>query len=205
MGKTIKGKEKAKAKVDRAKRKIARKVKASVAVMACILGLVLANGCASSEAMQPAKSMTMNNEFKDCVFVVATQATVSNRVVHADGTADTPAVEMFTQAQSLESSGTESYAPTATQTPTTDVKPDLDVRYNDAVGTGGNAVSSFLSSLTTEGAAMLRDYVYSKKSGKITVTKKDGTTETLDCDGGNCTTSSGLTINASNCKDCTAQ
>ena len=84
MGKTCKGKDKAKAKVAAAKRKIARKVKASVAVMVAILGLVLANGCSTSESAQPAKSQTQNNSFEDCVIVIATQATVSNRVVRAD-------------------------------------------------------------------------------------------------------------------------
>lgn len=89
-----------------------------------------------------------------------------------------------------------------TQTPTFDIKPDLDVHYNDAVGTGGNAVSAFVSSLTTESAALLRDYVVNKKSGKITVSKTDGTTETLDCDSGTCTTTGGLKIDAENCTNC---
>ena len=89
-----------------------------------------------------------------------------------------------------------------TQTPTFDIKPDLNVHYNDAVGTGGNAVSAFVSSLTSEGFAALRDYIVNKKSGKITVTKTDGTTETLDCDSGTCTTTGGLKINASNCENC---
>lgn len=89
-----------------------------------------------------------------------------------------------------------------TQTPTFDIKPDLDVHYNDAVGTGGNAISAFVSSLTAESASLLRDYVTNKKSGKITVTKTDGTTETLDCDSGTCTTTGGLKINASNCTNC---
>ena len=91
---------------------------------------------------------------------------------------------------------------TQTATPTVDVRPDIDVHYNDAVGTGGNAISAFVSSLTSESAALLRDYVVNKKSGKITVTTKDGTTETLNCDSGTCTTTGGLKINASNCENC---
>lgn len=91
---------------------------------------------------------------------------------------------------------------TQTATATTDVKPQTDLRYNDAIGAGGNAVSAFVSSLTPEGMATLRDCIANKKSGKIAVTKKDGTTETLDCVDGNCTTAGGLKINAENCENC---
>lgn len=202
MGKTCKGKDKAKAKVAAAKRKIARKTKACA--VAFILS-VLFVGCASSESAQPAKSQTQNNTFDDCVIVIATQATVSNRVIRADGTTDVPAVELFTMAQSQESSGTESFAQTATQTPTTDVKPDVDLHYNDAVGKGSDAVSAFLSSLSAEGFSAVKAAIANKQSSKITVTKQDGTTETLDCNGGSCTTSSGLTINSENCDSCTAK
>ncbi len=91
---------------------------------------------------------------------------------------------------------------TQTATATTDVKPQTDLRYNDAIGAGGNAVSTFVSSLTSEGMATLRDYVFNKKSGKITVARTDGTTETLDCVNGTCTTSSGLKIDSQNCTNC---
>jgi hypothetical protein len=210
MGKTCKGKAKAAAKVARAKAKVARKCKGGKlsALLAAFALAFLCVGCASSESAQPAKANTMNNRFDDCIIVVATHASVSNRTVTAEGTKDIPAVELFTQTQSLESSGTESYAQTATQTPTTDVKPDVDLHYNDAVGKGGDAVSTFLSSLTTEGFAAVKAAVASKQSGKITVQTKDGKTETLDCEGGKCTTSGGLTITDSDCaacKDCSPQ
>ena len=210
MGKTCKGKAKAAAKVARAKAKVARKCKGGKlsAFLAAFALAFLCVGCASSESAQPAKANTMNNRFDDCIIVVATHASVSNRTVTAEGTKDIPAVELFTQTQSLESSGTESYAQTATQTPTTDVKPDVDLHYNDAVGKGGDAVSTFLSSLTTEGFAAVKAAVASKQSGKITVQTKDGKTETLDCEGGKCTTSGGLTITDADCaacKDCSPQ
>ena len=51
---------------------------------------------------------------------------------------------------------------------------------------------------------LIRDYVVNKKSGKVTVTKKDGTTETLDCKNGTCTTSSGTAITAADCEACTS-
>ena len=206
MGKTYKGKDKAKAKIAKADRKIARKCKGGkLSALLAAIALALLCGCATSDSQQPAKANTMNNTFDDCIIVVATHASVSNRIVTAEGTKDIPAVELFTQTQSLESSGTESYAQTATQTPTTDVKPDVDLHYNDAVGKGSDAVSAFLSSLSAEGFSAVKAAIANKQSGKITVTKQDGKTETLDCADGTCTTSGGLTINAENCASCTVK
>ena len=143
MGKTVKGKAKAAAKIAKAKRKVARKCKGCAAVVAAVgIALVLC-GCATGESTQPAKSQTMENTFKDCIVVVATRCSVSNRVVRADGTKDIPAVELFTQTQSLENSGTETATQTSTQTPTTDVKPKIDARYNDpAVGAASAAAEA---------------------------------------------------------------
>ncbi|MBP5510646.1 MAG: hypothetical protein J6Z49_06990 [Kiritimatiellae bacterium] len=205
MGKTIKGKDKAARKTAAAKRKIERKTKGGkvAAIVAAFALAAILTGCATSDSAQPAKSQTQNNRFDDCVFIMAAQATVSNGVVVAKADGDTPPLEMFTQAQSLESTGaTDTFGQTATQTPTTDIKPNIDVHYNDAIGTGGNAASAFLSSLTAESFAAVRDYIKSGKSGKVTVTKKDGTTETLDCADGTCTYSGG-TITAKDCDACT--
>lgn len=203
MGKTSKGKEKAAAKIAAAKRKIARKCKGKCAALLAALGLafVLA-GCSTSNSAQPAKAQTQNNTFDDCIFVVATHCSVSNRIVTAEGTKDAPSVELLTQTQSLESSGTESYSPTATQTPTTDVKPDVDVHYNDAIGAGGSAAKSFVDSLSSAGVAMLSDYIKNKKSGTIELEKKDGTKETVTCDGGTCTLEDGTKATAEDCAAC---
>ena len=154
MGKTVKGKDKAKAKVAKAKAKIARKTKRGgvAAVVAAFALAFLFAGCATSDSAQPAKSQTQNTRFDDCIIVVATQATVSNRVVHADGTKDIPAVELFTQTQSLESTGsTDTFSQTATQTPTTDIKPDIDVRYNDALAAASTTSKGILETLTQTG------------------------------------------------------
>lgn len=195
MGKTYKGKAKTAAKVAKAKRKVARKCKGMCAVIVAALGLAVLCGCSTSESAQPAKANTMNNRFDDCIIVVATHASVSNRIVTADGTKDIPAVELFTQTQSLESKGTESFAQTATQTPTTDVKPDIDLHYNDAVGKGSQVATSFLDTLTAESAALLKSYIEGKKSGTVTVTKNDGTTQTVECKDGEC----------AECKDCSVK
>ena len=197
MGKTIKGKDKAKVKAAKAAAKVARKCKGkkcAMAVAALALAAIFA-GCATSDSAQPAKSQTQNNTFDDCIIVVATKCSVSNRVVRADGTKDIPAVELFTQTQSLESSGTESFAQTATQTPTTDVKPDIDVKYNDAIAGATTASKGVLESLTSAGANKVLDLMASKSSGTVTVEKKDGTTATVECKDGQC----------SFCTDCEAK
>ena len=211
MGKTSKCKDKAKAKTAKADRKIARKCKGAAIIAAFGLAM-LVTGCATTDSAQPAKANTMNNTFDDCIIVVATHASVSNRIVTAEGTKDIPAVELFTQTQSLESSGTESFAQTATQTPTTDVKPDITANYAQGGGitnrgTGGakaSGAAGILESLTAEGLAMLKDYIVNKKSGTVTLAKTDGTTVTAECKDGSCTFSDGTVVTADDCANCTA-
>lgn len=187
MGKTYKGKDKAKAKIAKADRKIARKCKGGkLAALLAAFALALLCGCATSDSQQPAKANTMNNTFDDCIIVVATHASVSNRIVTAEGTKDIPAVELFTQTQSLESSGTESFAQTATQTPTTDVKPDIDVHYNDALKNATDASKGVLETLVDSSAKAVLQMMSEKKSGTVQVTKTDGSTATVECKDGQC-------------------
>ena len=217
MGKTCKGKEKAKAKVAKAKAKIARKTKRGLAaiVAAFALAFVLA-GCSTSDSAQPAKSQTQNNTFDDCIIVVATKCSVSNRVVRADGTKDIPAVELFTQTQSLESTGsTDTFNPVATQTPTTDIKPDITANYaqgggitnrgtGGTAGTGGAAgiIERLAATLTDEGLAALKTAIANKTDGTITLQKKDGTTTTATCKDGTCTLEDGTKVTAEDCAAC---
>lgn len=209
MGKTVKGKDKAARKVAAAKRKIERKTKGGkvAAIVAAFALAAILTGCTSAQSAQPAKSQTQENRFEDCTIIVAAKVKLpiagTNATIEAEGGA-LPTLELFTQTQSLESTGsTDTFSQTATQTPTTDIKPDVDLHYNDAVGKGSDAASAFLSSLTSESFAALRDYVKSGKSGQVTVTKKDGTTETLDCKEGTCTTANGTAITAADCASCT--
>lgn len=214
MGKTARGKEKVKAKIAKADRKIARKCKGKCAAIIVAFGFaMLVTGCATTDSEQPAKANTMNNTFDDCIIVVATHASVSNRIVTAEGTKDIPAVELFTQTQSLESSGTESFAQTATQTPTTDVKPDITANYAQGGGitnrgTGGakaSGAAGIIESLAAEGLATLKDWIVNKKTGTVTLSKKDGTTVTADCKDGACTFSDGTTVTQQDCEDCVAK
>ena len=196
MGKTVKGKDKAKAKIAKADRKIARKCKGKCAAIIVVFGLaMLVTGCATTDSEQPAKANTMNNTFDDCIIVVATHASVSNRIVTAEGTKDIPAVELFTQTQSLESSGTESFAQTATQTPTMDVKPDIDVRYNDAIAGATSASKGVLDLLTDTGKAAVLELMSSKKSGTVKVEKTDGSSATVKCENGQCEFCEECTVN----------
>lgn len=186
MGKTKKGKEKVAAKMAKAKRKIARKCKGCAAIVAA-LSLAVLCGCSTAESAQPAKSQTQNNTFDDCVIVVATKCSISNRVIRADGTKDVPAVELFTMAQSQESSGsTESFSPTSTQTPTTDVKPDLNVHYNDAMKNATDASKNVISSIVESGRDAVLAMMAAKLNGTVKVQKTDGTDAVVECKDGQC-------------------
>ena len=216
MGKTIKGKAKAKAKIAKAKQKVARKTKRGsfAAVVAAFAFAFLFAGCATTDSQQPAKSMTQNNTFDGCVFVMANRATVSNGVVVAEGDTSN-ALEMFTQTQSLESTGTtDTFSQTATQTPTTDVKPDITANYAQGGGitnrsTGGGsaagaagALEKLLGSLTDEGLASLKSAIANKLNGTLTLQKKDGTTTTANCADGTCTFADGTKVTAEDCENC---
>lgn len=216
MGKTIKGKAKAKAKIAKAKQKVARKTKRGsfAAVVAAFAFAFLFAGCATTDSQQPAKSMTQNNTFDGCVFVMANRATVSNGVVVAEGDTSN-ALEMFTQTQSLESTGTtDTFGQTATQTPTTDVKPDITANYAQGGGItnrsagGGSAqgaagvVEKLLNSLTDQGFSALASALANKHDGTITVKKKDGTTATAICKDGSCTFDDGTKVTAEECVEC---
>ena len=216
MGKTIKGKAKAKAKIAKAKQKVARKTKRGsfAAVVAAFAFAFLFAGCATTDSQQPAKSMTQNNTCDGCVFVMANRATVSNGVVVAEGDTSN-ALEMFTQTQSLESTGTtDTFSQTATQTPTTDVKPDITANYAQGGGitnrsTGGGSAAGaagvlekLLGSLTDEGVAALSSALTNKLNGTLTLQKKDGTTTTATCADGTCTFADGTKVTAEDCENC---
>ena len=122
MGKTKKGKEKVAAKMAKAKAKIARKAKG---MCACIAAFALAFVCGCMTPEQASRST--NATYGDMEAKVATDigekahnnaVTVDIKVTIGDGAI-----------ASADSSGsTESQ----TQTPTFDISPKTDLRYNDA-------------------------------------------------------------------------
>ena len=185
-------KKKVAVKVAKGKSKIARKC-AKAGVLLAMLSLI---GCMGTST--PSRSQTLN----------ITDSTIN---IYGSGngpTNDVARVEIASQAMSIENSGTETQ--TATPTQTTDVKPDVNVNYAQGGGitnrgTGGakaSGAAGILESLTAEGLATLKDYLTGKKSGTLTLRKKDGTTVPAECRDGSCTLSDGTTVTAEDCGAC---
>ena len=120
MGKTARGKEKVKAKIAAAKKKIARKVKGSVAIMAAILSLVLYEGCSTATPASRATSASYEINVKVCMDENVKSATVNVPFTFGDGAL-----------ASADSSGS---TETQTATPTLDIKPDVNVNYAQGGG-----------------------------------------------------------------------
>ena len=192
MGKTVKGKAKVKAKIEKAKKKIARKVKGCVLVA---LGLLVA-GCSTATPASRATSASYDISVKVCLDEGVKSATVNVPFTFGDGAL-----------ASADSSGS---TETQTATPTLDVKPDINVNYAQgggisSRGTGGaSGAAGILESLTAEGLAALKAAITNKTTGKITVQKKDGSTVTADCKDGACTFEDGTVVTEADCADCTA-
>lgn len=169
MGKVIKAKSKAKSKISRVVEKCGRAAAKSASVLALIM---IASGC-SSTGEQPARSQTMNNDFRDCIVVVASHASISNRTVTADGRKEAPSIELFTQTQANE--GSETVSPTATPTNKTDLRPDVDVN------TTGGRTAGVLETAIAAGMNALGGTKQSCASGNC----NDGS-----CSDGSCSTCS---------------
>lgn len=185
-------------KIKKVDKKTGRKCGALLAFLALAAMLC---GCAQTGS-QPSRSQTMNNDIHDCTFVMASEAVVSNGVVIAKN-GDASGSEMFTQ--TMKNEGNEQNTPTAT--PTLDIKPQTTLNYGLTSGsTAGNDWIDSLSDLTKKGlSAWLRS---GNANGTMVVTKKDGTTETVTCKDGVCTTQSGECVtcqpssSGSTCSDC---
>ena len=186
-------KERVKAKAKAVKAKVKAKIKASVAIMAAILSLVLYEGC--STATPASRATTATYQFRFELGDNAKSVTINTTM--GDG--------------ALASADSEGSTETQTATPMLDIKPDVNLNYAQGGGitnrgTGGKATggaAGILDSLTAEGLAMLKEYVTGKKSGTVTLQKKDGSTVTAECKDGNCTFSDGTTVTAADCESCT--
>lgn len=172
MGKTIKGKNKVAAKKAAAQKKIARKCRGKCAALVTLLALAaIADGCAQS-GPQPSRAIYQRFNLTRCVIVVSGASVSTN---------DTPAVEMFTATQAND--GSETVSPTAT--PTLDVKTDITAKYNDAIQSASAATRSVLGSIG-DGLGAVLDLILSKKTGKVAVTKTDGSKACVECVDGQC-------------------
>ena len=176
-------KDKVKAKVAKANAKTKDRVKKAVAKAACALALMFAVAGCLHPGEQAAKSETMNVTIKDSVIAVnigakkSTANCASNTVELAESE-KTYDVTILSQAQSLESSGSETFG--QTQTPTQDIKPDtnIDIPVNKSGG-GAQTVGSVLG----DAAATAVKGLFTK-SGTDTTTS---TQKTENCADGNCT------------------
>lgn len=198
--KTTKIKQKVSAKIAKAKARIRRKCGKAVKSAVVLAVLAVLTGCATS-GQQPAKSQTQNNEVHDCIVVIgATNVKLPDGLkVETQNETSLPDFGIMTQAQALESSGTETYSQTSS--PTTDVKPTTTMTYGLSSPTASGA--KWIDSLDSGCAKLLSSWLSTgDANGTMTVTKKDGTKETVTCANGTCTTSSGDCISCSPCKDC---
>lgn len=189
MGKTFKGKDKAKKKAQDAKRKIIRKCKG-----ACVLAfLLLLCGCATSENTPAERAQTMHFE--------VTLRDQSSLTINGGR----ESLEFGTQTQANETSGTETFAPQNTQTPTTDVKPDIDVNYAQGGSAGSGASASgggILDTLASSSLSRLVRALKGREATTLSLTRKDGTTADVECRDGSCTVG-GRTYTAADCENCT--
>lgn len=198
--KTTKIKQKVSAKIAKAKARVRRKCGMAVKSAVVLAVLAVLTGCTTS-GQQPAKSQTQNNEVHDCIVVIgATNVKLPDGLkVETEKETSLPDFGIMTQAQALESSGTETYSQTSS--PTTDVKPTTTMTYGLSSPTASGA--KWIDSLDSGCAKLLSSWLSTgDANGTMTVTKKDGTKETVTCANGTCTTSSGDCITCSSCKDC---
>ena len=178
------------AKTDKTDKKIKKADKKTGSKCGAILALItlaatLVSGCASTGA-QPSRSQTLNNDFRDCIVVVAAHASVTNTTVVANSDDGLQPIELFTQ--TMKNEGSESNAPTAT--PTLDIKTDITAKYNDAIAAATTASKSVLGQIG-DGLTSVLDLMSSKKSGSVPVTLKDGTAATVKCENGQCAIANG--------------
>ena len=196
-------KQKVAAKAVKVKGTVARKCGKVCKALIAAFALATLFGCATAEqpisnpSLQAGKSqtqhVTMNNSQVN-VFLGVKEATVgpTNEVKLAGSDrAELPDVSVLSQAQALESSGTETYSPSnapnnvPTATPTNDVTTDITAHYNDAIAAASAASKNVLGEIG-DGLGDVLDLMSSKGTGRVGVTKKDGTKAVVECTDGQC-------------------
>ena len=133
---------------------------------ACALAALVGCSTATPASRATTATYTYNYNFGDH----AKNTTINNKM--GDGAL-----------ASADSSGS---TETQTATPTVDVRPDIDVHYNDAMKNATDASKGVLESLASAGKEAVLEMMASKKSGTVDVQKTDGTTATVSCENGQC-------------------
>lgn len=199
MSKTCKNK--IKAKVEKANAKTKGRVKKAVAKAACAFAIATVIVGCLHPGEQAQKSETMNVTIRDSVIAVnigakkSTANCASNTVELAESER-TYDVTLLSQAQSLESSGSETFG--QTQTPTQDIKPDTNIEIPvNKSGGGAQAVGSVLG----DAAASAVKGLFSKSgTDNAAATQKSENCADGSCKTGSCT--DGACNPGETCTDC---
>ena len=195
-------------KVAKVKAKVAERtgeavdgVKKAAKCVAVLFAIALLSSGCSTTGEQPARSQTQNNTFDDCIIVVATRVSVSNRVVNAYGSQEIPSVDLFTQAQAND--GSETISPHASPTNTTDVDAALDVPVNK-MNSGTSAACGAAEKLLGAGADWLSSKIgtggAATASTAAQANAKSAACADGSCSKGSCTDGS-CTFGGGDCKD----
>lgn len=195
MDKPKKDKIKEKAAAVKAKAKAAKgKMKGAKCVALLFALAALVTGCMTPEQA----SRSTHSTYGDIEPDVRVEAVGSNYVnVAVNITFGDGAIASADSSGSTESQ---------TQTPTFDISPKTDLRYNDAMAAASNASRGVLESLTTAGANKVLSLMSDKSTGTVEVQKADGSTATVSCKDGQCSFVSGTCTDAAcsagNCTNC---
>ncbi len=183
MDKPKKDKIKEKAAAVKAKAKAAKGKMKGAKCVALLFALAALAGCMTPEQA----SRSTHSTYGDIEPDVRVEAVGSNTVaVTVNITFGDGAIASADSSGSTESQ---------TQTPTFDISPKTDVRYNDALAAASTTSKGILETLTQSGMEKVLSLMSSGGSGQVTVDKKDGTKAVVTCENGQCTT----------CTDCTPQ
>lgn len=178
-------KARVKAKVAKLKQKIKAKVGAKVGKEckggACSYAILLfalalfGAGCLTPKQASRGTS-NENGDFKPSVGVTVNGASNTVSVVIRAGYGDGAVA-------SADSSGS---SESQTQTPTFDISPKTDVRYNDALAAASTGSKSVIEGLSDVSKNAVLAIMAAKGSGTIAVKKSDGTDGTVKCADGQC-------------------
>ena len=169
MAKNVQDKIKSKAKAAKAKVKGKLKGKKTAAAALLAAGLCALAGCLDTA---PASR--------------ATTATYGDIIVKLGDRARDNKVTITLGDGALASADSSGSTETQTTTPTMDIKPDIDLRYNDAIAGATATSKGVLETLTDAGAQAVLKLMQSKETGTVQVVKTDGTTATVQCADGQC-------------------
>lgn len=156
--------DKTEKKIKKADKKIDKKCGALIALAALSSAIIL--GCAQTGS-QPSRSQTLNNDFRDCIVIVAAHASVTNTTVTANSEDGLQPIELFTQ--TMRNDGSESNSPTSSPTQKTDIKPQTDVN------TTGGRTAGILESITSAFGTWLTTEDGKKSVGSSDLPSQSGT------------------------------